>query len=64
MSNDLSIKLAWTAQTFKSPTEVTLNLKRSLAIPKRLPIFSMDEFGNYWQPSLANLEVSAVYNFI
>ena len=51
----ISLKLSWGSES--NTTNVTLNLKKSLAVPKRLPIFSINDYGEYRQTNLVNLKV-------
>ena len=53
--HELSLKLSWSSES--NITNVTLNLKKSLAVPKRLPIFSINDYGEYRQTNLVNLKV-------
>ena len=53
--HEISLKLSWGSES--NTTNVTLNLKKSLAVPKRLPIFSINDYGEYRQTNLVNLKV-------
>ena len=53
--HELSLKLSWSSES--NITNVTLNLKKSLAVPKILPIFSINVHGEYRQTNLVNLKV-------
>ena len=52
---EIPLKLSWSSES--NTTSVTLNLKKSLAVPKRLPIFSINDYGEYRQTNLVNLKV-------